>query len=265
MPPVLKSESETVLFSRPDPFIAVLTLNRPEQLNAVNVEMAHALARYAHMVETDPQIRVVVLAGAGDRAFCAGADLKDIAAGRIDEIVFEEGGLAGFVAGRRSKPWIAEVGGIAYGGGMEFLLACDLVVASDTAHFSLPEVKRGRIARGGGAIRLASRIPRVMAIEMLATGEPIDATRAFELGLINRMVPCAILREETMRLARAISANAPLAVQESIALARQVHEADETGLWALNAAAYERVIKTEDSREGTRAFVEKRPPVWRGR
>jgi enoyl-CoA hydratase len=207
----------------------------------------------------------VVLAGAGERAFCSGADLKDIAAGRLDEIVAEDGGLAGFVAGHRSKPWIAEVGGIAYGGGMEFALACDLVVASDAARFALPEVKRGRIARGGGAIRLASRIPRAIALEMLATGEPIDAAHAHTYGLVNKLVPHSALREETLLLANAIACNAPIAVQESLALARHAHAAHESELWALNAAASVRINKTEDAAEGLRSFVEKRPPVWTGR
>jgi enoyl-CoA hydratase/carnithine racemase len=206
---------------------------------------------------------VAILAAAPGPAFCAGADLADIAAGRGPSLMTADGGFAGFVYAVRHKPWIAAVHGFAVGGGLEFALACDMVVAERDAVFGLPEPKRGLLAAAGGAYRLPRVIPRAVALEMLTTGATIDAQRAHELGLVNRVVELAALPEAALALAAQVAANAPLSVRESLAIGRAATELDEAALRRLSAEAMARVMASEDAREGSRAFVEKRAPVWR--
>jgi len=174
-----------------------------------------------------------------------------------------EGGFAGFVHAPRAKPWIAAVHGFALGGGLELSLACDMIVAADNAVFGLPEPKRGILAGAGGVYRLPRAIPRAIALEMLATGAPIDARRAYELGLVNRVIEESQLLGEAIALAEQIAANAPLSVRESLAIGRIAGERHEAELRQLQDAAAKRVMASEDAREGPRAFVEKRAPVWR--
>ncbi|NQD97146.1 enoyl-CoA hydratase, partial [Pseudomonas sp. CrR25] len=162
--------------------------NRPAARNAVNTEVAQALDAIVQRTENDPEIRVVVLTASGDQVFCAGADLKVVAAGNVDSLFTEEGGFAGFVESQRSKPWIAAVNGLALAGGLEILLACDLLVASAHAAFGLPEVKRGLMALAGGLYRLPRALPRAVALELIVTGENLTAERAWQLGLVNHLV-----------------------------------------------------------------------------
>jgi enoyl-CoA hydratase len=245
--------------------VAVATLNRPEARNAVNAGLAVALEAIVDETENDPDVWAVVLTGSGSGVFCAGADLKEVAAGRGLELFRPRGGFAGFVDAERSKPWIAAVNGKALAGGFEIVLACDLVVAATSAAFGLPEVTRGLIAAAGGLTRLPRALPRALALEIVMTGDPMSVERAQQHGLVNRVVAEDRVVEEAVALAQRIARNAPLAVRESLQLARQACELDEAQARALSKAARDRIATTEDYKEGPRAFVEKRAARWQGR
>jgi enoyl-CoA hydratase/carnithine racemase len=253
-----------VLFQIVDEHIALVILNRPEVRNAISVVVTEAIAHLVKEIERNNAIRVAVLASASDRAFCAGADIGDIAAGRGKRLMTPDGGFAGFVNARRDKPWIAAVNGFALGGGCELALACDMIVAADDASFGLPEVKRGLYAGAGGVYRIPRAIPRNVALELIATGNPIGAARAHALGLVNHIAPAARLRETALELARAIAANAPLAVRESLRIARRALDHSDDELRKLSNEASDVVLAGADAQEGTRAFLEKRAPRWTG-
>jgi enoyl-CoA hydratase len=257
--------ADEVLFECVDGHIAIATLNRPRVLNAVNAALASKLEAHAQTVENAPDLWAAILASSNDRAFCAGADLSEVAAGRAKGMSTAEGGFAGFVKLPRRKPWIAAVRGAAMGGGCELALSCDMIVAGESARFGLPEVKRGLLAAAGGVYRLPRAIPRNIALEMIATGQPISAARAAELGLVNRVVPDSEVLDAALALARDITANAPLAVQESLEVARLHNERTDAELRELSFEANMRLRKTEDYKEGPRAFLEKRPAIWTGR
>jgi enoyl-CoA hydratase/carnithine racemase len=247
------------------PHVALVTLDRPEVMNAIDSALAVAIEAAVGALDADAEVRVVVLTGAGGRAFCAGADMKEIAADPASSRRTAAGGFAGFVDLPHAKPWIAAVEGVALGGGFEIALACDLIVASATARFGLPEVKRANLAVGGGLRRLPRAVPRAIAIEMILTGEPIDATRALALGLLNRLTPAGRALDAALALADVIAGNAPLAVTESLAIARIAAERPQAELKAVEEAAYEANRRTQDHLEGARAFVERRPPRWRAK
>lgn len=244
--------------------LAVITLNRPERRNAVDAAMTAQLREAIDRLEGDAHARVGILTGAGDKAFCAGMDLKAFAAGEGAAIIEGRGGFAGFTAYPRTKPVIAALNGAALGGGCEIVLACDLVVAAEGAVLGLPEVKRGLFAASGGALRLPAMIPRVRAMELLLTGDAIDAAAARELGLVNRVVPAGQLLEEARALARRVSANAPLSIQATLAVARAATGPSEA-LWSACDSEWYRIARSEDAREGPAAFAGKRPPRWQGR
>jgi enoyl-CoA hydratase/carnithine racemase len=257
--------TEAVLFGMAAPHVALVTLNRPEARNAVNGAVAHGLDAAVKRVEADDSIWLAILTGAGPHAFCAGADLKEVAAGNGAALSTPDGGFGGFVRAPRRKPWIAAAQGHALAGGLELLLACDMAVAAEGATLGLPEVKRSLVAAAGGVFRLPQRIPRAIAFEMIATGEPITAARAAALGLVNAAVPADQVMEAALRLAARIAVNAPVAVRESLAIARRAEELDDAALWTLSGAASRGIRETEDFKEGPRAFIEKRAPVWVGR
>lgn len=247
-----------------DDRLAVITIDRPEARNAVNREVAEAIEASLDRYEAEPELWAAVITSTGS-VFSAGADLKEIAAGNMAALFTERGGFAGLVRRQRTKPLIAAVNGPALAGGCEIALACDLVVAADTAVFGVPEVKRSLIAAAGGVFRLPRAVGRATAMEMVMTGDPIAAERAYQLGFVNAVVAPERLIAEAKALAARIIANAPLAVQEGRAIAeRALTESDET-LWRLSAEGIARLARTEDFQEGPRAFVEKRPPVWKGR
>jgi crotonobetainyl-CoA hydratase len=248
--------------------VAVITLNRPHAMNAVTAAMSLAVQDAIDEFVADPTLRVGVLTGAGDRAFSAGADLKEVAAGRplIDRSQRERG-FGGFMKSGLPKPLIAAVNGFALGGGTELLLACDMAVMSETATLGLPEVTRGLIAAGGGLLRLRKRVPLSIALEMTLTGAPVSAASALHWGLVNHVVPQELVLDTALELANVIAANAPLAVQVSKRVtyaAGDVGSDFEPAAWALSDAETKAIMRTADSKEGPRAFVEKRAPAWSG-
>ena len=255
---------EVLSFTKRDDHIAVVALNRPAARNAINCELAQALHAIVERTEADPDIWVVIITGGSGEVFCAGADLKEVAAGRGASL-FTSQGFAGLVYSERNKPWIAAVNGKALAGGFEIVLSCDLVVAAADASFGLPEVSRGLLAAAGGLYRLPRAIPRNIAIELVTTADTIDASRAAALGFVNRIVDRDKVLPEAIRLAGRITRNAPIAVRESLKVARRIHDMDEESLRTLTRECRERAFASEDFKEGPRAFVEKRPPRWTGR
>jgi enoyl-CoA hydratase/carnithine racemase len=236
--------------------VALIRLNRPELRNAVNLALTAELRAALARLEGDPALRVAVLTGAG-RLFCAGMDLGAFAAGERPGLG-DPDHFAGFVGAKRSKPIIAAVNGGAVAGGFEIVLACDMAVAEEGAIFSLPEVKRGIIAAGGGAFRLPQRLPAAIASEMLLTGDPITAERAAALGLVNAVVPGANLMATALGLANRIAVNAPMAVR----LTREIANGAED--WVRSDAAWAKIEASADALEGALAFKEKRAPRWTG-
>ncbi len=260
------AEADTlILMERKEPGLAILTLNRPEQRNAINPAMAQRLDQLLGEIEEDASIRVAILTGAGGKAFCAGADLAVVAAGGVDDLMTASGGFAGFVRAKRTKPWIAAVDGFALAGGCELALACDLIVASRESAFGLPEVARGLIAAAGGAFRLPQTIPTKIALELILTAGRLSASRAVELGMVNRLADPGEALEEAIRLAEEIAGNAPLAIKESLAIVRRVAADRDEMFWHMSDIAMERLKQSADLVEGASAFVEKRKPVWAGR
>jgi enoyl-CoA hydratase len=245
--------------------IAIVTLNRPEKRNAVSPELAAAMDWVVKDVEADDDVWVAILTSSNDKTFCAGADLKAISEGKGHLLSTKDGGFAGYVSAKRAKPWIAAVKGSALAGGMELALASDMVVSDEAARFGLPEVKRSLVAAAGGVHRLARRIPQAIAMEMVATGDPIDAKTAHQHGLVNRIVPLDQVMDEARSLAKQITANAPIAVRESLSVTRQAFDATDEVLMNEGQHAFARVAQTEDMQEGPRAFLEKRAPEWKGR
>lgn len=259
------AEENPILFEIVDDHIAVVTLNRPRVRNAVNGALAEALEAAATRIEEDEAIRVAVLASSNDRVFCAGADLSEIAKGRAHLLQTERGGFAGFVDYPRVKPWIAAVQGSALAGGCELALACDMIVASDDAAFGLPEVKRGLFAGAGGVHRLPRALPRHIALELIATGDPLPVDRAAGFGLVNEVAALDKVLDEALGLARRIAANAPLAVRQSMRVARLAQERSDHDMRQMSKDEGAVVFASSDAREGAVAFLEKRAPQWTGR
>jgi crotonobetainyl-CoA hydratase len=252
-----------------DEHVLLVTLNRPEARNAINGPLTLGVGTAFEEAERDPEIRAVVLTGAGAVSFCAGADLKAIARGEsLNPPGTEAWGFAGVVNHPISKPVIAAVNGTAFGGGTELVLASDLAVAAETATFGLPEVRRGLIAAAGGLVRLPEQLPRKIAMQLILTGTPIDAATALRWGLVNEVVPADRLLETALGLAHRIAANAPLAVQASKRVAQGIRDGSmpaEADAWAANDHEILALMGSEDALEGPIAFAEKREPVWKGR
>ncbi len=242
--------------------VAVLTINRPEARNAINRATALAIDAALNDAASNDNIWVVVLTGAGDKAFSAGMDLKAFATG---EFPVTENGFGGITQRTFPKPLIAAVNGSALAGGFEIMISCDMVVAAEHANFGIPEAKRGLIAGGGGLIRLAKRIPLAIAYEMALTGDPVTAERAFSLGLVNQVVPAEQLLDAALALAERIAANAPLAVRTSKSVVRQSLELTEAEAWELNNEQFGMIGRSADAMEGAIAFAEKRAPNWQGK
>ena len=244
--------------------VATITLNRPDQRNAINPEVCDAVRAAFDQVEADPQVRAAILTGAG-KLFCAGMDLKAFAGGSGDTILFGQYGFGGFVKRPRTKPVIAAVEGAALAGGFEMMLACDMVIAGASTQFALPEVRIGLIPGAGGAVRLPVSVPRVRANEILLTGQPFSAADAADWGVINRVTADGTALQTAQELAADIASNAPLAVRHTLAIANRAHAANDAAHWPENDRIIAEIGQSADAVEGARAFIEKRPPVWQGK
>jgi enoyl-CoA hydratase/carnithine racemase len=252
---------------RIDGHVAVVTLNRPEALNAISGEVADFLAGSLLQAAADPNAWVVVLAAAGDRAFCVGADLKE--RGLLDDAGWMRNRvlMRGLFDSLRAlpQPTIASVFGYALGGGFELALNCDLIVAAEDAEFGLPEVRVGIVPGGGGTQALVRRLGPARAKELIFTGRRLGAEEARELGLVSRVVAREALEEATMELAREICRSSPVAVREAkLAIDRGQGVTVDDGI-ELEDLAWRRAVASQDRREGIAAFNEKRDPQWRGR
>ncbi|ARH94223.1 crotonase/enoyl-CoA hydratase family protein [Streptomyces sp. MOE7] len=240
----------------------LITLDRPRARNAVDAATAAQLAHAVDELAADDTLRAGVLTGA-QGTFSAGMDLKAALAGESPDVPGRGfGGLAEAPAG---KPLIAAVEGWAMGGGFELALACDLIVAAEDARFGLPEVKRGLIAAGGGAIRLPKRIPYHLAMELLLTGEPISGEQAGRLGIANRVVPAGQTVRAALELAEGLAHNAPLALAAVKRIARAADGVPEPDAFAAQRTELAALAASADVREGMTAFAERRSPVWQGK
>lgn len=254
-------QTDQILFEKKGP-VGILTLNRPQVRNAISAEMAEAIEAVVAHCDDDREIRACIITGVGP-VFCAGADLKEVARGSEAGLVRPESGFAGFVYARKIKPWIAAVQGPAHGGGTEIALSCDMIVASREANFALPEARRGIIAGASGAFRIARFLPPALAIEMVATGKPIDAAKAHFHGMINAVTEPDALMDTAMSLAEDISACSPLSVRETLAITRRAARGDEDYFRQLENDAISAVMSGPDCREGAQAFIEERAPEWK--
>jgi enoyl-CoA hydratase len=264
------TKEESVLLRRREGAVEVLTLNRPERRNALSSELIGALGTSFAELADDAAVRAIVLTGAGDRAFCAGMDLKDFAAQSSDGPEPEAAaGEAAEPTRHQLIPWdypkpiVAALNGATVAGGFELMMSCDLAVAGEQVVFGLAEVKRGLVPGGGGTL-LATRIPLALALEITLTGDTFDATRALEIGLINRVVPADRVLEEAVALANRIADNGPLAVTLVKQLVRRGATEGGPAAWP-PPADIRRVFASDDAKEGALAFVEKRAPQWVGR
>ncbi|ABM15363.1 MULTISPECIES: crotonase/enoyl-CoA hydratase family protein [Mycolicibacterium] len=249
--------------------VLIITINRPEARNAVNASVSIGVGNALQAAQDDPEIRAVILTGAGDKSFCAGADLKAISRGEnLFHPEHTEWGFAGYVRHFIDKPTIAAVNGTALGGGTELALASDLVVAEERAKFGLPEVKRGLIAGAGGVFRIVEQLPRKVALELIYTGEPISSADALRWGLINQVVPDGTVVDAALALAERITCNAPLAVQASKRVSYGAVDGvvgSEEPFWKQTFGEFSTLLKTEDAMEGPLAFAQKREPVWKAK
>jgi enoyl-CoA hydratase/carnithine racemase len=256
--------SEEVVIEQRD-HIRIVRINRPEARNALNPAVIGGIGRGVEAADADPEVRAVVITGTGDRAFCAGMDLRGFAEGdRSGGDAEGADSYLRFLRGGIGKPVVGAANATAVAGGFELLLACDLVVASEHAQFGLPEVKRGLFPAGGGVL-LGRRLPLAVALELGLTGDTIDATRALSFGLVNRVVPHERVLDEAVALAVRIAENGPLAVRATKRLMRDALDVSRDEMWERQAAASAEVFGSEDAKEGARAFVEKRAPNWTGR
>jgi enoyl-CoA hydratase len=242
--------------------VLLITINRPDQRNAVNAAVAEGIAAALDRLDADPELSLGVLTGAG-KGFSAGMDLKAFVAG--ERPYAGDRGFAGITQRAAQKPLIAAIEGFAVAGGLEVALACDLIVASRGARLGVPEVKRSLVAAGGALLRLPRILPRTIAMELALTGEPIEAERAHELGLVNRLAEPGQALTVALELADTIAANGPLALAATKRVMTEAVDWPDAEFFARQGEIVGPVMTSEDAREGAIAFAEKRPPVWKGR
>jgi len=252
-----------ILVDRDGP-LGIVTLNRPRQLNALNWDLVGELGQALEAFDRDDAIRCIIITGAGDRAFAAGADIKEMA--EATPVTMLTGAFEGWERIRRiHKPLIAAVNGYALGGGCELAMHCDIIVASETAQFGQPEINIGVIPGAGGTQRLTRAIGKYLAMEMVLTGRNFSAAELHRAGLVNRVVPAGELMSAAKEIGMKIAAKGPIAVR----LAKEsVNAALETPLeegLSIERRNFCLLFSTEDQKEGMRAFVEKRPPEFKGR
>jgi enoyl-CoA hydratase len=255
-----QQQSRDEVIVKRDGHVLVITLNRPDRRNAVNGAVSAGVAAAIDELESSSALRVAILQGKGS-TFCAGMDLKAFAAGEPTRVPGR--GFAGIVERPPAKPIIAAVEGWALGGGFEIVLACDLVTAGRSARFGLPEVKRGLAARGGGVFRLPARIPRGVALELLLTGESLDAERGATLGLVNRVVDDGHAFTAALTLAHQIAANAPISVRASKRVAVESADWPAAECFDRQREYLELAFRSQDAQEGVAAFNERREPIWK--
>jgi enoyl-CoA hydratase len=259
--------SYTTLLTETRDAISTVTVNRPERLNALNRQVMQELDECFRGLQTDDRVRVVILTGAGEKAFVAGADINELAA--LTPLEGQEFSRYGQGVLDRienlGKPVIAAVNGFALGGGCELAMACTLRVASESARFAQPEVKLGIIPGYAGTQRLARLVGKGRALELILTGEAVAAQEAYRLGLVNQVVPPAELMNAARALARKILANAPLAIKFALEAVHHGLEMTQEEGQFLEATLFGLCCTTEDMKEGTRAFLEKRPAKFVGR
>jgi enoyl-CoA hydratase len=242
--------------------IMTVTLNRPKAKNAANRALAEGVAAAMDELDANDDISVAILTGAGG-TFCSGMDLKAFVTGELP--VVEGRGFAGLSEYTPRKPLIAAVEGYALAGGLELAISCDLIVTADNAKFGIPEVKRGLAAAAGGLMKLPRQIPSRIALEMALTGDFFSAQRAYELGLVNEVVPAGTALEAAKALAARIVANGPLAVAVSKQVVLESADWSSTEMWAKQQELVNPVFVSEDAIEGSVAFAEKRAPNWKGK
>jgi enoyl-CoA hydratase/carnithine racemase len=248
--------------------VQILRINREEARNSLNAAVLSGLGFGIRDAEADPEVGAVIITGTGERAFCAGMDLRGFATGtggaQNDDDRAGAAAYTRFIREGCSKPVIAAANGTAVAGGFELLLACDMAVVSSAARFGVPEVKRALFPAGGGVF-LSRRIPMAIALELTLTGDTFDAERAFQLGLVNEVVAPDQVLDAALALAARITANGPLAVTVTKRLVRAAGALPPAEVWALQAELQPGVFGSDDAKEGATAFIEKRAPVWRGR
>jgi enoyl-CoA hydratase len=242
--------------------VLVMTLNRPEARNAINRELSVAVAAALDELDASDDLHAGIVTGAGG-TFSSGMDLRAFAAGESIEV--EGRGVAGLTRTPPDKPLIAAIEGFALAGGFEIALACDLLVAADDVVLGLPEVRRGLIAGSGGLIRLSRRMPYALAAEYGLTGRRFGAEEAARWGVVNRVVPPGAALSSAHQLAAEIGDSSPFALAATKTVLRAAAELSDVEAWRVQDETLDRVFASDDSREGARAFVEKRPPVWTGR
>ena len=257
---------ENLILER-DGAVAIVTLNRPKVLNALNGQTLTELDTVMRELPADAGIRAIVLTGAGEKSFVAGADINELAVqtpvegkehARSGQRIFD-------TIENLGKPVIAAVNGFALGGGCELAMACTLRIASDTARFGQPEVNLGLIPGYAGSQRLPRIVGKGIALEILLTGDMVGAARAYEIGLVNRVVPAADLMAEVKKLAHALAAKAPIAVRYILEAVHQGAEAPFAVAEVLETSLFGTIAASADMREGTTAFLEKRKPEWQGK
>jgi enoyl-CoA hydratase len=242
--------------------VLTITLNRPQAKNAANRALAMGVAAAIDELESDDELRVAILTGAGG-TFCSGMDLKAFVSGELPQV--EGRGFAGLTEYRSSKPLIAAVEGYALAGGFELAISCDLIVAAEDSKFGIPEVKRGLAAAAGGLVKLPKQIPPRIAMELALTGDFISAARAYELGLINRTCAPGEALGAAKELAARIVANGPLAIAASLKTVASAQDWNSDEMFARQQEIVMPVFSSEDAIEGATAFAEKRAPQWKGR
>jgi enoyl-CoA hydratase len=255
------NDEPAVLTERRDGVLLV-TLNRPDARNAVNAALAEGVAAALDELDADDELSVGVLTGAG-KGFSSGMDLKAFVAGESPYAA--DRGFAGITQRAAEKPLIAAIEGFAVAGGFEVALSCDLIVAARGARLGIPEVKRSLVAAGGALLRLPQRIPFHMAMELALTGDPIDAERGYELGIVNRLAEPGSAVDAALELAAEVARNGPLALKASKRIVQSSGDWTESEAWEKQGEIAGPVMTSEDAREGAVAFAEKRDPIWRGR
>ena len=257
----MTEENDAVLTERRDGVLLV-TLNRPDARNAVNAALAEGVAAALDELDADDELSVGVLTGAG-KGFSSGMDLKAFVAGESPYAA--DRGFAGITQRAAEKPLIAAIEGFAVAGGFEVALSCDLIVAARGARLGIPEVKRSLVAAGGALLRLPQRIPYHVAMELALTGDPIDAERGYELGIVNRLAEPGGAVDAALELAAEVARNGPLALKASKRIVQSSGDWTDSEAWEKQGEIAGPVMVSEDAREGAIAFAEKRDPIWRGR